>query len=191
MRPPGPEADTAGSIQRPQVLALTEDIFLVPQLEDAARAAGFELHVIARPEELGAQGTPAPAARSLDGTVGGPGWCSGAATGRATPGPDRRRRDQSGHPLGPLDFRAQVRIGDAPNSGPGLRPACRRRIVGGSHAQRRRPCPVARGVSVRPVPLDRDLCLQTRRRRVGSGLPGAAVRPRPAGPRPAQSGRVL
>ena len=45
---------------RPIVLALTDDLFIIPSLEDAARSSGFELLVVSRPEELGAGGAPTP-----------------------------------------------------------------------------------------------------------------------------------
>ena len=46
--------------RRPIVLALTDDLFIIPSLEDAARSSGFELFVVSRPEELGAGGAPTP-----------------------------------------------------------------------------------------------------------------------------------
>ena len=53
-------------------MALTEDVFLLPRLEDASRAAGFDFQVVARPEDLGAEGTPAPRAVPLTEPLEGP-----------------------------------------------------------------------------------------------------------------------
>jgi uncharacterized protein len=58
--------------KRPYVLALTEDLFLTPRLEDAARAAGFDLQVVARPEDWGAGGEPSPRAVPLTEPLDGP-----------------------------------------------------------------------------------------------------------------------
>jgi predicted metal-dependent hydrolase len=58
--------------KRPYVLALTEDLFLTPRLEDAARAAGFELQVVARPEDWGAGGEPSQRSVPLTEPLEGP-----------------------------------------------------------------------------------------------------------------------
>ncbi len=60
------------SASAPSLLLLTEDVFILPALEDAARSAGFELQVIARPEELGAEGPPAPRRVPLTEPLEGP-----------------------------------------------------------------------------------------------------------------------
>ncbi len=57
---------------RPFVMALTGDLFLVPGLEDAARAAGYDLRVVARPEDLGAGGAPSPRSVPLTEPLEGP-----------------------------------------------------------------------------------------------------------------------
>ncbi len=54
-----------GEDQAPLILALTEDLFLAPRLEDVARRLGFRLQVVSRPADLGAEGEPAPRAIPL------------------------------------------------------------------------------------------------------------------------------
>lgn len=44
--------------KKPLILALTGDYFVIPRLEDAASALGFEIEVIDAPEALGAEGDP-------------------------------------------------------------------------------------------------------------------------------------
>ena len=44
--------------KKPLILALTEDYFVIPRLEDAAAALGFEIEVIDAPGALGAEGDP-------------------------------------------------------------------------------------------------------------------------------------
>jgi hypothetical protein len=53
------------------VIALTSDLFIVPRLQDVARALGFEMAVVDRPEGLGASGEaslrPVPLTEPLEG----------------------------------------------------------------------------------------------------------------------------
>jgi len=44
--------------KKPLILALTGDYFVIPRLEDAAAALGFEIEVVDAPEALGAEGNP-------------------------------------------------------------------------------------------------------------------------------------
>jgi hypothetical protein len=67
----GPDPPAPSETVR-HLLALTDDLFVIPRLEDAARAAGFELRVIARPEELGAGGPPSPRSVPLTEPLEGP-----------------------------------------------------------------------------------------------------------------------
>ena len=43
---------------KPLILALTEDYFVIPRLEDAANALGYEIEVIEAPSAFGAEGDP-------------------------------------------------------------------------------------------------------------------------------------
>jgi len=43
---------------KPLILALTEDYFVIPRLEDAAKALGYEIEVIEAPSAFGAEGDP-------------------------------------------------------------------------------------------------------------------------------------
>jgi hypothetical protein len=70
--PNAPGEPVPFSALAPLLLAVTEDVFLVPRLEDAARAAGFDLRIISRPEDLGAGGDPAPRAVPLTEPLQGP-----------------------------------------------------------------------------------------------------------------------
>ena len=57
--------------KRPLILALTGDYFIIPRLEDAGAALGFEVEVIAAPSALDAEGDPVvreiPLTEPLDG----------------------------------------------------------------------------------------------------------------------------
>ena len=67
-----PSAAPSRTAGRPMVLALTEDLFIIPSLEDAARSSGLELRVVSRPEELGAGGAPLPRPVPLTEPLEGP-----------------------------------------------------------------------------------------------------------------------
>jgi predicted metal-dependent hydrolase len=54
------------------VLALTADLVVVPRLEDVARKLGFEIEVIERAAQLGAQGEPPPRSVPLTEPLEGP-----------------------------------------------------------------------------------------------------------------------
>jgi CheY-like chemotaxis protein len=58
--------------QRSVVLALTADLVVVPRLEDVARNLGFEIEVIERADQLGAQGEPPPRSVQLTEPLEGP-----------------------------------------------------------------------------------------------------------------------
>ncbi|HET7009626.1 MAG TPA: DUF309 domain-containing protein [Anaerolineales bacterium] len=62
----------AASAKLPTILALTDEWLLFPRLEYAARAAGFRLQIVARPEDLGAAGEPAQRAIPLTEPLEGP-----------------------------------------------------------------------------------------------------------------------
>lgn len=57
---------------RPLILALTEDLFIVPRLEDAARDLGYRLQVADSPAALDAEGEPAQRAVPLTEPLEGP-----------------------------------------------------------------------------------------------------------------------
>ena len=44
--------------KKPLILALTEDYFVIPRLEDTSRSLGFEIELIKAPGALGAEGEP-------------------------------------------------------------------------------------------------------------------------------------
>lgn len=48
---------TAKETSRPLVLAWTDDLFIVPRLEDGLRAAGFQTQIVDRASALGAEGS--------------------------------------------------------------------------------------------------------------------------------------
>lgn len=57
--------------ERPLIIALTEDLFLVPRLEDVARGLGFQIQIAEKPGDFGAEGLPVerpvPLTEPLDG----------------------------------------------------------------------------------------------------------------------------
>jgi len=57
---------------RPRILALTDDLFLIPSLEDAADRLGYRLQVVSRPEDLGAEGASSLRAIALTEPLEGP-----------------------------------------------------------------------------------------------------------------------
>ncbi|MGH2619203.1 MAG: hypothetical protein ACRDHG_01360, partial [Anaerolineales bacterium] len=56
----------------PLILAITADYFLIPRLEDAARALGFRLEVVQQSADLGAEGPPLPRVIPLTEPLEGP-----------------------------------------------------------------------------------------------------------------------
>ena len=56
----------------PLILAITADFFLIPKLEDTARALGFRLEVVQKSADLGAEGPPLPRAIPLTEPLEGP-----------------------------------------------------------------------------------------------------------------------
>lgn len=58
--------------EKPVILVLTEDLFIVPRLEDAARDLGYELQVADSPAAFGAEGEPAQRAVPLTEPLEGP-----------------------------------------------------------------------------------------------------------------------
>jgi len=56
----------------PLILAITSDYFLIPRLEDTARALGFRLEVVQTAADLGAEGPPTPRAIPLTEPLEGP-----------------------------------------------------------------------------------------------------------------------
>ena len=56
----------------PLILAITSDYFLIPRLEDTARALGFRLEVVQTAADLGAEGPPIPRAIPLTEPLEGP-----------------------------------------------------------------------------------------------------------------------
>jgi len=56
----------------PLILAITADYFLIPRLEDTARALGFRLEVVQTAADLGADGPPIPRAIPLTEPLEGP-----------------------------------------------------------------------------------------------------------------------
>ncbi|MGH2619644.1 MAG: DUF309 domain-containing protein [Anaerolineales bacterium] len=56
----------------PLILAITADYFLIPRMEDAARALGFRLEVAQSTADLGAEGPPIPRAIPLTEPLEGP-----------------------------------------------------------------------------------------------------------------------
>ncbi len=56
----------------PFVLALTDDLFLAPRLEDLITRAGGRVSLVGDPQDLGASGSPAPRAVSLTEPLDGP-----------------------------------------------------------------------------------------------------------------------
>lgn len=63
--------DVAGA-ERPLIIALTRDYFLIPRLEDGAEALGFRLEVVETPAALGAEGAPLARAIPLTEPLEGP-----------------------------------------------------------------------------------------------------------------------
>ncbi len=57
---------------QPVILVLTEDLFMVPRLEDAARELGYQLQVADSPAYFGAEGQPAQRAVPLTEPLEGP-----------------------------------------------------------------------------------------------------------------------
>lgn len=57
---------------KPVILVLTEDLFIVPRLEDAARDLGYRLQVADSPAAFGAEGAPAQRAVPLTEPLEGP-----------------------------------------------------------------------------------------------------------------------
>ncbi len=56
----------------PLIVAITADYFLIPRLEDTARALGFRLEVVQTAADLGAEGPPIPRAIPLTEPLEGP-----------------------------------------------------------------------------------------------------------------------
>ncbi len=56
----------------PLILAITADYFLIPKLEDTARALGFRLEIVQSAADLGAEGPPIPRAIPLTEPLEGP-----------------------------------------------------------------------------------------------------------------------
>jgi predicted metal-dependent hydrolase len=54
------------------ILAFTEDIMLLPRLQDVAQSHGFKLHVISQAADLGIEGDPRPKTLSLTEPLEGP-----------------------------------------------------------------------------------------------------------------------
>ena len=64
--------EDAARAERPLIIALTRDYFLIPRLEDGAEALGFRLEVVETPAALGAEGPALPRAIPLTEPLEGP-----------------------------------------------------------------------------------------------------------------------
>jgi CheY-like chemotaxis protein len=54
------------------ILAFSNDLFLLPRMQDVAQALGFQLHVISQASDLGIEGDPQPETLSLTEPLEGP-----------------------------------------------------------------------------------------------------------------------
>jgi CheY-like chemotaxis protein len=67
-----PEENLPTSRPNDFILALTEDLILIPRLEDAVHALGFEALIVDQPTVLGAQGSPVARITALTEPLEGP-----------------------------------------------------------------------------------------------------------------------